>query len=88
MRLLAAIDPRFPDICGRRTVSTTGRIALDPGAGTIIPGKAEALFQLRDADPAVLDSTGRGCSTPSCSARKFVGRCKLAVERLSASTPP
>src|SRR3954471_8874930 len=55
VRLLSAIDKRFPEICGPRTVWTTGRIALDPGSHSIIPGKAESLFQLRDADPAVLD---------------------------------
>src|SRR5436189_5497258 len=50
VRLLGAIDARFPAICGPRTVWTTGRIELDPGEKSIIPGKAEALFQLRDAD--------------------------------------
>ena len=55
VRLLAAIDKRFPEICGPRTVWTTGRITLDPGSHSIIPGRAESLFQLRDADPAVLD---------------------------------
>ena len=34
---------------------TTGRITLEPGSHSIIPGRAESLFQLRDADPAVLD---------------------------------
>ena len=55
IKLLNAIDKRFPEICGPRTVWTTGRITLDPGSHSIIPGRAEALFQLRDADPAVLD---------------------------------
>ncbi len=51
IKLLNAIDKRFPEICGPRTVWTTGRITLDPGSHSIIPGRAEALFQLRDADP-------------------------------------
>ena len=38
-----------------RTVWTTGRITLDPGAPSIIPGRAEMLFQFRDTDPAVLE---------------------------------
>ena len=50
-----AIDERFPDICGPRTVWTTGRITLDPGAPSIIPGGAEMLFQIRDDDPAVIE---------------------------------
>src|SRR5258705_11569489 len=44
------IDERFPGACGPRTVWTTGSIRLDPGAPSIIPGAAEMLFQIRDAD--------------------------------------
>ena len=44
----------FQDACGPRTVWTTGRITLDPGAPSIIPGGAEMLFQIRDVDPAVI----------------------------------
>jgi N-carbamoyl-L-amino-acid hydrolase len=86
IRLLGTIDARFPEICGPRTVWTTGRIALDPGEKSIIPGKAEALFQLRDADPAVLDRLEAEIHTLVQRANS-TGRCKLAVERLSASTP-
>ena len=42
------IDDRFPALCGPRTVWTTGRITLDPGAPSIIPGAAEMRFQIRD----------------------------------------
>src|ERR1700761_1710321 len=49
------IDESFPALCGPRTVWTTGRITLDPGAPSIIPGKAEMLFQIRDDDPAVIE---------------------------------
>ena len=86
VRLLGAIDARFPEICAPRTVWTTGRIELDPGEKSIIPGKAEALFQLRDADPAVLDRLDAEIQTLVRSANG-AGRCKLAVERISASTP-
>src|SRR5205807_7079743 len=41
VRLLSAIDKRFPELCGPRTVWTTGRITLDPGSHSIIPGPAE-----------------------------------------------
>src|SRR6201996_3820254 len=50
-RFCVAIDDRFPGLCGTRTVWTTGRITLDPGAPSIIPGQAEMLFQMRDNDP-------------------------------------
>ncbi|MFC3125720.1 Zn-dependent hydrolase [Pseudoroseomonas globiformis] len=48
VRLLAAIDADFPRICGERSTWTTGNIELSPGAASIIPGRAEVLFQFRD----------------------------------------
>ena len=86
VRLLGAIDARFPQICGPRTVWTTGRIDLDPGEKSIIPGKAEALFQLRDADPAVLDRLDRELDSLIERANAN-GVCRNALERISASTP-
>jgi beta-ureidopropionase / N-carbamoyl-L-amino-acid hydrolase len=53
-KFCVAIDERFPDASGPRTVWTTGRITLDPGAPSIIPGAAEMLFQIRDDDPTVI----------------------------------
>ena len=53
-KFCVAIDAGFPAACGPRTVWTTGRITLDPGAPSIIPGRAEMLFQIRDDDPAVI----------------------------------
>ena len=53
-RLCVAIDDEFPEIASPRAVWTTGRITLDPGAPSIIPGAAQMLFQIRDADPEVL----------------------------------
>lgn len=55
VRLLAAIDAEFPRVCGPRSTWTTGRIALDPGAPSIIPGRADVLFQFRDVEVAVLE---------------------------------
>ena len=55
VRLLSWIDAEFPRHCGERTVWTTGRIALSPGAPSIIPGRAEILFQFRDIDTETLE---------------------------------
>lgn len=55
VRLLAAIDQEFPRVCGERSTWTTGRIALEPGAPSIIPGKADVLFQFRDVSMEVLE---------------------------------
>lgn len=53
-RLACAIADRFPAVAAARSVWTTGRVVLHPGAPAIIPGRAEMLFQIRDEDPAVL----------------------------------
>ncbi len=55
VRLLAWIDAEFPKHCAERTVWTCGRIALSPGAASIIPGRAEVLFQFRDISVEVLE---------------------------------
>ncbi len=54
-RLSVAIHDLFPSIAGPRTVWTMGRMVLDPGQPSIVPGRAEGLFQFRDTDMAVLD---------------------------------
>ncbi|KRR09578.1 allantoate amidohydrolase [Bradyrhizobium jicamae] len=85
-RFCVAIDDRFPAACGPRTVWTTGRITLDPGAPSIIPGAAEMLFQIRDDDPAViarLEDLLRSIAA-EVSAQ---GRCSVAVERIRTGTP-
>jgi beta-ureidopropionase / N-carbamoyl-L-amino-acid hydrolase len=86
VRLLDAIDRRFPEICGPRTVWTTGRIDLEPGEKSIIPGRAEALFQFRDADPAVLVRLDAEVHA-LVRAANASGRCPIEVEQISASTP-
>jgi len=59
VRLLAMIDQEFPRHCGPRSVWTAGRIAVEPGAPSIIPGRADILFQFRDIDVAVLERLER-----------------------------
>ncbi len=86
IKLLNAIDKRFPEICGPRTVWTTGRITLDPGSHSIIPGGADALFQLRDADPAVLDKLQAELHDLIGAANR-VSRCKFELKVISQSTP-
>jgi N-carbamoyl-L-amino-acid hydrolase len=86
LRLLGEIDQRFPALAGPRTVWTTGRITLEPGSHSIIPGRAEALFQLRDADPAVLEAMHAELFRLVDEANR-TSRCKLEITILSQSTP-
>ena len=84
-RFCVAIDDRFPASCGPRTVWTTGRIVLDPGAPSIIPGRAEMLFQMRDDDPDVIDRLEALLREMAAEASR--GRCSVAVERIRTGAP-
>jgi beta-ureidopropionase / N-carbamoyl-L-amino-acid hydrolase len=85
-RFCVAIDDRFPVACGPRTVWTTGRITLDPGAPSIIPGAAEMLFQIRDDDPAVIARLEELLHSMAAEVNAQ-GRCAVAVERIRTGTP-
>ena len=85
-RFCVAIDDRFPAVCGPRTVWTTGRITLDPGAPSIIPGSAEMLFQIRDDDPAVIARLEALLDSMAAEATAQ-GRCSVAVERIRTGAP-
>jgi N-carbamoyl-L-amino-acid hydrolase len=85
-RFCVAIDERFPTACSPRTVWTTGRITLDPGAPSIIPGAAEMLFQIRDDDPSViarLEDLLRSMADEVTAQ----GGCSVTVERLRTGAP-
>jgi beta-ureidopropionase / N-carbamoyl-L-amino-acid hydrolase len=85
-RFCVDIDDRFPTACGPRTVWTTGRITLDPGAPSIIPGAAEMLFQIRDDDPAVIARLEDLLRSMAAQVDKQ-GRCSVAVERIRTGAP-
>jgi N-carbamoyl-L-amino-acid hydrolase len=86
VRLCGAIERRFPEVTGPRSVWTTGRITLDPGAPSIVPGGAEMLFQFRDADPERLRLLERTLEELVAEADR-AGPCRCRLEALSRSTP-
>jgi N-carbamoyl-L-amino-acid hydrolase len=85
-RFCVDIDDRFPKLCGPRTVWTTGRITLDPGAPSIIPGAADMLFQIRDDDPAVIQRLEDYLRTMAAEVTAQ-GRCSVTLERLRTGAP-
>jgi N-carbamoyl-L-amino-acid hydrolase len=85
-KFCVAIDERFPAVCGSRTVWTTGRITLDPGAPSIIPGAAEMLFQIRDDDPAVIARLEDLLRTMADEVNAQ-GRCSVTSEQIRTGTP-
>ncbi len=85
-RLCVAIDDRFPASCGPRTVWTTGRITLDPGAPSIIPGRAEMLFQIRDDNREIVERLETLLRDLAAEV-SAMGRCSAEVTRIRTGAP-
>jgi beta-ureidopropionase / N-carbamoyl-L-amino-acid hydrolase len=85
VRLAGAIEARFRQVAGPRSVWTTGRILLQPGASSIVPGGAEMLFQFRDADPGRLAAMEQALEALVAEAN--ASPCAVTLTNLSRSTP-
>jgi N-carbamoyl-L-amino-acid hydrolase len=86
VRLLAWLDAEFPKHCGPRTVWTCGRISVQPGAASIIPGSAEVLFQFRDIEVDVLERLD-GVLRRGVQEVNRRDRCVAELQVLSQSRP-
>lgn len=86
VRLCHAIEERFPSVVGPRSVWTTGRILLDPGAPSVIPGRADMWFQVRDIEPDRLTLLERTLEDVVAS-ENARGPCGLELKAL-AHIPP
>ncbi|MES2712080.1 MAG: Zn-dependent hydrolase [Pseudomonadota bacterium] len=86
VRLLAAVDAAFPLLCGERTVWTTGRFRLDPDAPSIIPGRAEVLFQFRDIEMPVLERLHTALTRMVQESNRRE-RCTARLEAIRLDTP-
>jgi len=84
--LCHAIAKRFPEVAGPRSVWTTGRIRLDPGAASIIPGQAEMIFQFRDAEPERLRAMEQALEA-LVTQSDAAGPCTASLRPLSRSIP-
>ena len=85
-RVWHGIQTSFPDLAGPHSVWTAGRVTLDPGDPSIIPGGAEMLFQFRDADHAVLDRLHAQLQG-LVDQEDRTGPCSARLEALSQSRP-
>jgi N-carbamoyl-L-amino-acid hydrolase len=85
-RLVMAIDKLFPTICGPRTVWTTGRITLFPGDPSVIPGRAEMLFQFRDTDADLLERLENALRRVVAEADRD-GPCRVSLEQHRKGMP-
>ena len=86
VRLLAAIDRRFAEIKAARTVWTVGNVRFEPGEPSIIPGRAVAILQFRDADAAVLQQFEAALRELVDEANR-TGPCEVTVENIRRSIP-
>jgi N-carbamoyl-L-amino-acid hydrolase len=85
VRMASAINDRFPSIGNERTVWTTGQIELEPGSPSIVPGKAEMVFQFRDTDPAVLVRLDQELEALVAEAQR--GPCDVTLIRTGTTAP-
>jgi N-carbamoyl-L-amino-acid hydrolase len=79
VKLSGAINARFAEITGPRSVWTTGFIRLEPGAPSIVPGGAEMQFQIRDVEVAQLQRFEDALKELVAEA-DAAGPCKVALE--------
>ncbi len=86
VKLAAEVQRRFPEVAAPRSVWTIGRITLTPGAPSIIPGGAEMLLQMRDADPAVLHRM-EAFLLDLVAQANAAGPCPVTIENIFRSTP-
>lgn len=85
-RIAVAISDQFPALAGERTVWTMGRITLEPGAPAVIPGRAELVLQMRDADNAVLDRLEAKVHAIVAEADES-GPCRAGIKRTRRTEP-
>ncbi len=86
VRLAGRIHDRFPEIAGPRTVWTIGRMALEPNAPSVVPGRAEMQVQFRDADPARLASFEAALHALVAEADR-AGPCRVEIETIVKTVP-
>jgi N-carbamoyl-L-amino-acid hydrolase len=65
---------------------TTGRISLDPGAPSIIPGSADVLFQFRDVSVPVLERMEAGLRALVQESNRRE-KCPATLTQMSRATP-
>jgi beta-ureidopropionase / N-carbamoyl-L-amino-acid hydrolase len=85
VRFATAINDRFASIGNERTVWTTGQISLDPGSPSIVPGKAEMVFQFRDTDNVLLASLDRELEALVAEVQR--APCKVSLIRTGTTSP-
>ena len=56
VRFAGHVHERLPEVAGPETVWTIGRLSVEPGAPSVIPGAAGLTLQVRDPERRILDA--------------------------------
>ncbi len=86
VRLIAAVDREFREIASPTSVWTCGRMEFEPGAPSVIPGEARAMFQFRDTDSNVLERLEQALQRHIAAANS-AGPCSIAMEVIRQTKP-
>jgi len=86
VRLIDAIDRRFGELKAPRTVWTFGSVRFEPGEPSIIPGRAHAVLQFRDADLAALERMEAALLDVVAQADRE-GPCKVELKNTRRDAP-
>ena len=78
------INVEFPKLANERTVWTMGNAVIEPGATSIVPGRAELSLQFRDQDEGLL---GRLAGIVETIGADIHGRGRIGVDVRSSRTP-
>ena len=81
------INTLFPERAGPHTVWTIGNVSLEPGAASIIPGRATLILQFRDPDDGVLDRL-ENTVAELCDEIAARGRIGTAMQRTRSPVRP
>ena len=86
MRLYNDVMDKFPTVSGPRSVWTVGKMVLEPGAPAIVPGRAEMILQVRDADYKILQAFEAKLMEIVADHQK-TSACKVECVNLSRTQP-
>jgi N-carbamoyl-L-amino-acid hydrolase len=78
------INVEFPKLANERTVWTMGNAVIEPGATSIVPGRAELSLQFRDQDEGLL---GRLAGIVETIGADIHSRGRIGVDVRSSRTP-
>ena len=85
--LASAVHAQFPDRASPTSVWTIGEISLEPGAPSIVPGRAQMTLQFRDGDEQVMDGLS-ALATELVERANAQGPVRVAIDNATDQVRP